>query len=324
MALIYRLEPLTYIYDWLHSHWENPIVERRVACLIFIFFLLALAGIEINRQGLLPPSLALLTPNNHFHAINLAFTLILGVEMMGLIMSLSISLSRSLGKQFEILALILLRDAFKELSHLPEPVAIGSNLDPLIHIGLYALGALVIFICLGFYYRLRLSQHYIQSPEMRMRYVLSKKLMGLGLFSIFTFIALRDLWVFFCTGEDQRFFETIYTVLLFSDVTLVLLSQHFMPSFHAVFRNSGFVIGTLLMRLSLSTSAPYDVAASIFAAVFVVVLTWSTSYFAPDAMKGKPNEISDTERGLAERIQHKQQAKKRKKYSHNRLQQLHK
>lgn len=324
MALIYRLEPLTYIYDWLHSHWENPIVERRVACLIFIFFLLALAGIEINRQGLLPPSLALLTPNNHFHAINLAFTLILGVEMMGLIMSLSISLSRSLGKQFEILALILLRDAFKELSHLPEPVAIGSNLDPLIHIGLYALGALVIFICLGFYYRLRLSQHYIQSPEMRMRYVLSKKLMGLGLFSIFTFIALRDLWVFFSTGEEQRFFETIYTVLLFSDVTLVLLSQHFMPSFHAVFRNSGFVIGTLLMRLSLSTSAPYDVAASIFAAMFVVVLTWSTSYFAPEAMKGKPNEISDTERGLAERRQHKQQAKKQKKYTYSNLRRLDK
>ncbi|MDD2965911.1 MAG: hypothetical protein PHN64_00220 [Desulfovibrionaceae bacterium] len=319
MALIYRLEPLTYIYDWLHSHWENPIVERRVACLIFIFFLLALMGIEINRQGWLPPSLAMLTPSNHFHAINLAFTLILGVEMMGLIMSLSISLSRSLGKQFEILALILLRDAFKELSHLPEPVAIGSNLDPLIHIGLYALGALAIFICLGFYYRLRLFQHYIQSPEMRMRYVLSKKLMGLGLFSIFTFIALRDLWVFFCTGQDQRFFETIYTVLLFSDVTLVLLSQHFMPSFHAVFRNSGFVIGTLLMRLSLSTNAPYDVAASIFAAVFVVVLTWSTSYFAPEAMKGKPNEISDTERGLAERKQAKQQEQKQKKYRKNNL-----
>ena len=55
-----------------------------------------------------------------------------------------------------------------------------------------------------------------------------------------------------------------------------------MPSFHAVFRNSGFVIGTLLMRLSLSATAPWDTVISLFAAVYVLALTWTTSYFAPD------------------------------------------
>ena len=56
------------------------------------------------------------------------------------------------------------------------------------------------------------------------------------------------------TGEDMRFFETIYTVLIFADIALVLISQRYMPSFHAVFRNSGFVIGTLMMRLALSAT----------------------------------------------------------------------
>lgn len=286
MAFIYRLEPLTHIYDALHHFWENPRTERRVAFLVFLIFMGALLGILLNRQGLLPAPLAELAPTNYFHAINLAFTLILGLEIMGLIMSLSISLSRSLGKQFEILTLILLRNAFKELSHLPEPVAIGSNFTPLIHIGLAATGALAIFICLGFYYRMRLYQHYIKSPEQRMRYVLSKKLMGLALFSIFMGIGVRDCWLFLTTGQEQHFFETIYTVLLFSDVALVLIAQHFMPSFHAVFRNSGFVIGTLMMRLSLSTTAPWDVAVSVFAALFVLTLAWATTCFAPEAMKG--------------------------------------
>ena len=39
--------------------------------------------------------------------------------------------------------------------------------------------------------------------------------------------------------QDMRFFETIYTVLIFADIALVLISQRYMPSFHAVFRNSG-------------------------------------------------------------------------------------
>ena len=297
MTLVYRLEPLTHLYDMLHHVWEHPATERRVAFVIFLIFIGSLCGIELNRQGWLPAGLSPLVPINHFHAINLAFTLILGLEVMGLIMSLSISLSRSLGKQFEILALILLRNAFKELSHLPEPVSIADNFAPLIHIGLSASGALAIFICLGFYYRLRLYQHYITSPELRMRYVLSKKIMGLTLFTIFMGIGLRDSWLFLTTGQDQHFFETIYTVLLFSDVALVLIAQHFMPCFHAVFRNSGFVIGTLMMRLSLSTSPPWDTAVSVFAALFVLALTWATTYFAPEAMKGRASEPSDTERG---------------------------
>lgn len=91
---------------------------------------------------MLPPALAQLTPHSHFSAIQLAFTLILGLEVMSLIFIISTSFSRSVGKQFEILALILLRNAFKELAHLPEPVSIAGNLDPVIHIAVTAMGAL--------------------------------------------------------------------------------------------------------------------------------------------------------------------------------------
>ncbi len=284
MALIYKLEPLVHIYDWLHQQWEHPRTERGIPLIIFIIFIVALSGIECNRQGLLPPELAAITPRNHFHAINLAFTLILGAELMGLIMSLSSSLSRSLGKQFEILALILLRNAFKVLSSLPEPVHIGTDYEPLLHIAFSASGALFIFICLGFYYRLGRFRAYIRVPEMRMRYVMSKKLMALALFCIFFVIALHSAWLFLSTGKETDFFETIYTVLIFADIALVLLAHRFMPSFHAVFRNSGFVIGTLLMRLSFSAAYPWDTLCSIFAAIYVVALTWATSYFSPHSM----------------------------------------
>ncbi len=283
--VIEKCEPLTNIFDIVHQFWEHPRTQRGFAAAIFVVYLAGLIGIEANRQDLLPPWLAHITPMSHFQAIHLAFTLILGMEVMELILTISGSLSKSLGKQFEVMALILLRDAFKELSKLPEPVSLAAGIQPVVHIASAGVGALFIFVCLGFYYQLRTHQNYISDPGEQMRYVMSKKLISLGLFLLFVGIALRDLALFSRTGEDVAFFETIYTVLIFADIALVLISQRFMPSFHAVFRNSGFVIGTLLMRLSLSAPWPWNIAASLFAALFVLALTWATTYFGPSRLR---------------------------------------
>ena len=282
------LECITDVYDTLHHGWEHPRTQRRVALCIFLIYVLGLLGIELNRRGLLPPNIAAVAPTNHFHAISLAFTFILGLEIMGLILTISCSLSRSLGKQLEILALILLRDAFKVLSSLPEPVNLAAGPEPIWHIVGAGSSALAIFVCLGIYGRLRSgNQSFIHNPEERLRYVTSKKLMALFLFLVFLGFALHDGWMFIFRGEDSSFFETIYSVLIFSDIALVLIAQRFMPNFHAVFRNSGFVIATLIMRLSLSASWPWNCVASIMAALYVLALTWATQYFTPEKYKTK-------------------------------------
>ncbi|MDR3320087.1 MAG: hypothetical protein LBS77_03985 [Desulfovibrio sp.] len=279
---IERLQHFTYIFDWAHQTWERPRTQRFVALLIFWIYVISLVGIELNRQMLFPPWLAALTPRSHFAAIQLAFTLIMGLEVMGLIFSISSSISRSVGKQFEILTLILLRNAFKELSMLSEPVSVSDNLQPILYIGLSGFGALCVFACLCVYMRMRMlqPQRFIQKPEMRMHYVISKKLLSLTLFVIFFGFGVRDSWMFFHGAVTHHFFETIYTVLIFADIALVLIAQRFMPSFQAVFRNSGFVIGTLLMRLALSAEPPWDTTISVSAALYVLSLTWVSNYFA--------------------------------------------
>ncbi len=282
--MIEKCEPITNLFDIIHHFWESPRIQRGFATAIFLVYLAGLIGIEANRQGMLPVWLEHITPTSHFQAIHLAFTLILGMEVMELILTISGSLSKSLGKQFEVMALILLRDAFKELSKLPEPVNLVSGIEPVVHIASAGVGALAIFVCLGFYNQLRVHQNYITNPEEQMRYVMSKKIIALALFVLFVLIAVRDVVLFSRTGEDVAFFETIYTVLIFADIALVLISQRFMPSFHAVFRNSGFVIGTLIMRLSLSAPWPWNIAASIFAALFVLALTFATTYFRPSRL----------------------------------------
>ena len=75
--------------------------------------------------------------------------------------------------------------------------------------------------------------------------------------------------------------------LVAPNYTLVLVAQRFMPSFYAVFRNSGFVIVTLIMRLSLSAPSPWNAAASLFAAAYMLALTWAMGYFAPERFREK-------------------------------------
>ena len=279
---IEKLQPLTDVFDWLQHSWGRATTQRRVALLILWVYLLALLGVELNRQGILPAWLATVTPISHFYAIHLAFTLILVLEVMSLIFIIPSSLSQSMGKQFEILTLILLRNAFKELAHLPEPVSVAGDMAPVLYIAVSGTGALLVYLCLGLYKRTaRRRMHFIQSPDMRMRYVMSKKLLALALFVIFMATALRDFFLFVTGNGDQNFFETLYTVLNFSDITMVLIAQRYMPAFHAVFRNSGFVIGTLLMRLALSATPLWSPVIGLFAAVFVLALTWVTNYFTP-------------------------------------------
>lgn len=285
--LIIKLQPITDVFDWLHSAWERATTQRRVALCILWVYLFALVGVELKRQGMLPPWLAAITPFSHFYAIHLAFTLILGLEVMGLILVIPSSLSQSMGKQFEILTLILLRNAFKELAHLPEPVTVVNDLLPVVSIAVSGTGALCVYLCLGLYKRIaRQHLHFIVSSDLRMRYVMSKKMLALALFGIFLFVVIRDFVLLVRTGEEHNFFETLYTVLIFADIAMVLIAQRYMPAFHAVFRNSGFVIGTLLMRLALSATPLWSPCIGLFAAVFVLAVTWGTNYFTPLPQQG--------------------------------------
>lgn len=276
-------------YDRLHHAWEEPAIQRRLALCLLWVYLLALVAIELKRQGVWPLWLPQ-PPHSHFWSIQFAFTLILGMELVSLIFVLPASLSRSMGKQLEILTLILLRNAFKELSEFGEPVEV--SLNNLLQVGGIAAsgaGALCVFLCLGLYRQLQRPQHFIHSAEQRQRYVLSKKLLALILLLIFLCIGIQHAWgviVGHSLSDGSGFFETIYTVLIFADIAMVLIAQRYMPCYFAVFRNSGFVIGTLLMRLALSAPPFLCAGLAVFAALFVVALTWGTNFFSPGLESG--------------------------------------
>jgi hypothetical protein len=277
------------VFDSVHHTVEHPAMQRRLSACIFWIFIVALAGVEAKRLGILPPGLAAFTPDSRLEVINLAFTLILVLELLSLVFAISCSLSRALAKQFQILGLILLRNAFKELAHLHEPINIALDWQPVLHIGILGAAALGIFICLGLYHRLPQPTSYL-AGNIRMRYVLAKKMLGLVLLIIFMNTGLGDLRLFLTTGGSTNFFETIYTVLIFADVALVLIAQRYMQSFHATFRNAGFVLATLLIRIALGTPPPWDALIGVCAVSYALALTWAITRFDPRTVPLRPQK----------------------------------
>lgn len=266
-------EVVTSLFNYLIEFWESPRVQRWLSAILVVAFIGALVLIGMNRAGMLPPAWAEKVPTNHFYAVNLAFTLVLIMEVAGLIFTFSCSVSKSLGKQLEILALILLRSAFKELSHFPEPIALGDDFHPLYNIISDGLGAFLIFLLLGIYYKVQTWTPVIKDGVSKFRFVGMKKMVGLALLLTFVAVGVVDLRLKFAGEPGFDFFETFYTILIFSDILMVLISQGYLPTFHAVFRNSGFALATLLMRLALTAPPIFDALIGVGAAVFALGLT---------------------------------------------------
>jgi hypothetical protein len=266
MPTFYELA--TNLFDPLHSFWEHPKTRRVVAVTQVAAFVLGLIGIELNIRGLLPTALARMTPSSHFYAINLAFTLVLIQEVVDLIFVLPCSVTKSLGKQFEVLCLILLRDAFKELVHLHEPVILADSLDVILPMLCDGTGALLVFIGLGFYYRRHRRRPKVPVGPWLYPFVAFKKFLAFVLLTFFLIFGVWIAWHSALDGEPHNFFSVFYTVLIFSDILIVLLSHTYQPTFHSVFRNSGFALATLLIRFALGAPAYYAPALGVAAMAF--------------------------------------------------------
>ncbi len=265
---------INYIFDPLHHVWEHEKMHRKISFALVIFFLASLVSIELNRQNLLPGQFSSFVPRNHFYAVQAAFTVVLVLEVISLIFTIPCSFSRSVGKQFEILSLILMRNAFKELTGFSEPVSFEGNSQAILTILSDGFGALLIFVLLGFYY---MVQTHTQDDKMKpvdlYSFVAAKKAIALLLLLTFTFMGIQSALAAITGIEHTDFLHSFYTILILTDILVVLFSQCYQPSFYAVFRNSGYALSTLIIRLALAAPPFYNVLLGLAAALFAIFLT---------------------------------------------------
>lgn len=266
------------IFDRLEENWHRLATQRHVASTLVIVFVVGLALVEARRLPWLPSELAERLPSNHFEAILLPFTLLLLAEVISLVFALAQSVAMAAGKQLEIMSLILIRQSFKELTLFPEPIvwstASGEISRQVLYIISDATGALVIFGLLVIYFRLQTHQPISQDPDDRSSFVAAKKFIAVLLLASLVLIAAEVAWVWLSTGIERSFFEVFYTLLIFADVFIVLISLRYSVAYPVVFRYFGFAVATVMIRLALTAPRIIDAGLGVTATLFAIALTW--------------------------------------------------
>jgi hypothetical protein len=288
-------------YDHLNRLRKSSRVRGPLNSALIVLFLGSLLAIEARRAGWLPGPLGRYVATSHFVAIGMAFYVLVLAEIVGLIFALADSVSRSVGKQIEILSLILLRQSFETLSEFDDPirwVVVLRNLSDnrLVALITDAIAALLIFVLVGYYYRIQHSQPISQDSRDQADFIGSKKVVALLLLVGLIVVTARGAIDYFrIGGKSSMFFEEVFTLLIFSDVLIVLMALRYSASYRVVFRNSAFALATVLIRLALTAPPLYNAVLGLIAAVYTIALTLAYNEFAPTFREVKLPPVPETD-----------------------------
>ena len=264
---------ILHIFDKLLSKESKLKLEKVIFTLAMVGFILHLLIIGLVRIGRLDVDGSLIGLQDPIDAIYTPFSIILFYEVYCLIYYLPKSITIYIGKQFEIITLITIRDMFDEMSklNLSHDLHMYSNIQ-----FIYSMGAiLMLFLLIFLFYKqnqkaIRINNNthgeLIRLPEKNKKYLFAKQV--LALFVGLVFISLA-FFKFFEWGYNNNsfidflqntkpvtrdFYSNFFMVLILSDVVVLLFSFAITDVFPKVIRNSGFVISTTLIKLSFNVT----------------------------------------------------------------------
>ena len=273
---------LALFFDYIERFWESKWNNKLIGNTIILSFVISLSLIQLNIWGLIPDSLQSIIPDNHFEAIEVAFVLLLFFEIQSLVLVLPKSFAGSLVKQFEILSLILLRQAFKEFKYIEEPLDWLNISDNIFHMMSDAIGALLIFGGILLFKKLQKHRDFTENKLEILRFINIKKALSLFLIFIFIYLTFDSILWFFGHKETTDFFSEFYTVLIFSDIVIVLVSLRYRVSYIVLFRNSGFAFTTVMIRIALTSPVYIDAILGVMAIAFAILLSYIYSNYSLD------------------------------------------
>ena len=259
------MSPQRIFFNQLFTTVFAPEVQKRIEnttlLLAGIGFVIHLALIFLKKQGWVffaPLYPELLT--DPIAAIYTPFSLILVYEVYLLLFYLPRSFTSCVSKQFEIISLIVIRKIFKDIPAMDlegDWTHSSHNLELLVDLS----GFLLLFLLIFLFNRSkqRLPKRPVDDPKL-MRFISSKKIVSvvllfvLGAMSVSTF-GHWFLDVFYqraIAQVDNLFFNQFFTLLILADVIILLISFRYTEEYAKLIRNTGFIIATILIRLSFS------------------------------------------------------------------------
>ena len=262
---------------------ENNLKKFEKFILFFatIGFIIHLGLILLNNNGLLNLSIGednLL--KNPISAIYTPFSFILVYEAFLLIYYLPRSFTTSVGKQYEIISLILIRKIFKDIPdvNLDDNWFLNENNIQLIY---DLCGILIVFFLIFIFRKLKENLPNLSVNKNLERFINYKRLISLILVPVLTTLCLISFFdwfngVFsnepFDDNLNYLFFVDFFTILILVDVFILLISFQYTERYSQLIRNTGFIISTILLRLSFSATGLVSIILLVSGIIFGIII----------------------------------------------------
>lgn len=274
------------LYNNLFCEQYMRRLEQFIAIMAALAFIGHLFLILVNNAWDGAPDVLQRLGNNYLSALFTPFAIILMMEVILLITSIPQSMARSIVRQYEVISLVVLWKVFKDASNFSSVQAFTSE-NGIFQNVLLDLGTSILMFGLVavFYWVIRGSQENVEvfgTQRSENVYISIKKLISICLVILFSVLTLYYVITWFLSiwsadpmyifDLQEQFLIQLFSVMVFSDVLIVLASYLFLENYQLVFRNAAFIISTIFIRFSLTTDRPYSLLLPILAVVVGIIV----------------------------------------------------
>ena len=216
---------------------------------------------------------------NPISALYTPFSFILVYEAFLLVYYFPRSFTTSIRKEYEIISLVMIRKVFEDIPNINlESGILNADSLPLF----YNLAGILIIYYFIFLFKKVKSKIPKKEPKTNLnRFISYKKSLSIILLPILFFLCFSNLYdwsysVFilqnFTENVNNIFFIDFFTILILVDVFILLISFRYTEEYAQVLRNTGFIISTILLRLSFSVYGLSSVLLLIGGVLFGLII----------------------------------------------------
>ncbi len=253
------------IFDGIFSEVNRKKIETFTIWSATIGFIFHLSLVLLNNYSIIEIGNESLLLTNPISAIYTPFSIILYYEIFLLIFFLPRSFTTSILKQFEIISLIIIRRIFYDIPKLDlESNDWFNNADNL-QITYDLICILILFFLIYLFNYVKSNIENKKAVKNIDNFIDSKKIISVLLIPVMIVLFLIGIYTWYSLGissnfassfyyVNEVFYTTFFSILIIADVFILLLSFLYTERYSQIMRNTGFIICTILIRLSFSST----------------------------------------------------------------------
>jgi len=277
------------LYLKIKNIWETERMHRIISNFLVFLFLASLLIYFLIHYNLIPEKGILKRFANPFFSIEISFTTLLLTEIISMIFVLPKSVAKSVTKQFELLSLIFLRHGFQEFSNV-HSLDWHEMVKPVERMFVYGTVSLFIYFIIGIVYKKQRHIIICHTDRAQRNFVRFKRFISLLLLVAFLAIVISDFKDLLLYGIYVTSFHTFFTILIFSDILVLLITIRYALDYRTMYRYSAFILATIFIRIALTSKPYYDIIIGSGAALYLLFLILTYNYFEA-SRKPKHHEV---------------------------------